>query len=59
MQGKSYKVWFPLLVFINLLAAGSLLRAQELMTQQVRPSTSAFALDTLPVIDGEVLNDPG
>ena len=59
MQGKSYKVWFPLLVFFNLLAAGSVLRAQELMTQQVRPSTSAFALDTLPVIDGEVLNDPG
>ena len=59
MQGKSYKAWFPLLVFFNLLAAGSLLRAQELMTQQVRPSTNAFALDTLPVIDGEVLNDPG
>ena len=51
MQGKSYKVWFPLLVVFNLLAAGSFLRAQELMTQQVRPSTSAFALDTLPVDD--------
>ena len=51
MQGISYKVWFPLLVVFYLLVAGSFLRAQELMTQQVRPSTSASALDTLPVVD--------
>ena len=59
MQEQSYKIWFVVLIAGNLLVAGPILRAQELMTQQVRPSTSAFALGTLPVIDGEVLNDPG
>ena len=52
-SSKRFKLEF---VAATLLFPG-LLWAQELTTQSVTPSTTAFSLDSSPVIDGEVLAD--
>ena len=53
-SSKRFKLEF---VVATLLLFPGLLWAQELTTQSVTPSTTAFPLDRSPVIDGEVLAD--
>ena len=59
MQWRYFKSWAAIHLAACFFAAGANLQAQELTTQQVRPSTSAFLLDSPPTIDGDILGDAG
>ena len=53
MQWRYFKSWAAIHLAACFFAAGANLQAQELTTQQVRPSTNAFLLDSPPTIDGD------
>lgn len=59
MQLNYFKRLSGLLAGICFVPFSLELSSQELTTQSVTPSTTAFPLEDIPVIDGEVLNDGG
>ena len=59
MQSNSFKTCIVVCIAVSVFLVASIAHSQELTTQQVRPTTSAFPLEALPTIDGEVLKDPG